>query len=75
MEESLILEKILKLIIIMMKNRKNFPFLWGCGKALPALSWTYKCECRLHSVLVSVCVQRVFWAIGPLTIVQNERET
>ena len=21
----------------MMKNRKNFPFLSGCGKALPAL--------------------------------------
>ena len=58
---KLILEKIVKLIIIiiMMKNHKNFPFLLGCGKALPALSWTYKCECRLEigrSVLVSVCV-------------------
>ena len=47
---EVIQEKILKLIIIiiMMKNRKNLSFLSGCGKALPALSWTHKCECRLE---------------------------
>ena len=27
--------------VIMMKNHKNFPFFSGCGKALPALSWTH----------------------------------
>ena len=46
---ELILEKILKLIIIiMMKNLKNFPFLSGCGKAFPVHSWTHECECRLE---------------------------
>ena len=46
---ELILEKILKLILLaMLKNRKNLSFLSGCGKALPALSWTHKCECRLE---------------------------
>ena len=49
---ELILEKILKLIIIIiiitLKNRKNLSFLMGCGKALPAISWTHKCECILE---------------------------
>ena len=37
--ELILEEKILKLnFIISMKNRKNFLFLSGCGKALPALS-------------------------------------
>ena len=36
------------IIIMMMKNRKNFWFLSGCGKALPDLGWTQKCKCRLE---------------------------
>ena len=36
------------IIIMMMKNRKNFRFLSDCGKAFPELSWTQKCECRLE---------------------------
>ena len=45
---ELILEKILKLNIIMMKNRKNFRVLSGCTNGLPALSWPQKRECRLE---------------------------
>ena len=45
--EQILEKKILNFIIIM-KNRKNFRFSSGSGKALPALSWTYKCECRLE---------------------------
>ena len=48
---ELILELVLKLIIviiIMLKNRNNLSFLMACRKALPALSWTYKCEYRLE---------------------------
>ena len=45
---ELILEKILKLSIIMLKNHKTLLFLTGCGKAFPAPSWTHKCECRLE---------------------------
>ena len=42
-------------IIIMMKNRKNLSFLSGCGKALPALSWAHKCECRLEIMMFCAC--------------------
>ena len=57
--EMILEKKILKLNIIMMKNRKNFHFLSGCTSGLPAISWPQKRECRLEiccSVLVCVCV-------------------
>ena len=30
------------------EESQEFVVLSGCGKALPALSWTHKCECRLE---------------------------
>ena len=36
------------IVILMMKNCKNFHFLSGCGKALPELGWTHKCKRRLE---------------------------
>ena len=36
-----IMGTIFLVIIIMLKNRKDLLFLTGCGKALPALSWTH----------------------------------
>ena len=71
-------KKLNSIIILMVKNCKNFQVLAGGRNGLPALSWTQKCECRLKydTLMIAECLYMVYLfesgeANGLILVMQN----